>query len=67
MSKKAGWARPINASKHHFFAEDEVTSICGLITWENGFRVLGVGYICRMTLVFIVLVWIIYLIPGGTK
>lgn len=29
MSKKAGWARPINANKHHFFLEDEVTSICG--------------------------------------
>ena len=29
MSKKAGWARPINASKHHYFAEDEATSICG--------------------------------------
>ncbi|QRU18700.1 hypothetical protein I6K36_24100 [Klebsiella pneumoniae] len=29
MSKKSGWARPINANKHHFFLEGEVTSICG--------------------------------------
>ncbi|EAY4679466.1 hypothetical protein NF98_11650 [Salmonella enterica subsp. enterica serovar Rubislaw] len=52
------------------FAIAGIPAIIGLmsfITWENGFRVLGVGYICRMTLVFIVLVWIIYLIPGGEK
>ncbi|MFH2431889.1 hypothetical protein [Citrobacter freundii] len=29
MSKKAGWARPLNANKHHFFAENEATSVCG--------------------------------------
>ncbi|KNC93629.1 hypothetical protein [Trabulsiella odontotermitis] len=30
MAKRnAGWARPVNASKHHYFKEDEVTSICG--------------------------------------
>ncbi len=30
MSKRnAGWARPLNSRKHHFFKEDEVTSICG--------------------------------------
>ncbi|EGL8525742.1 hypothetical protein V4F76_003280 [Salmonella enterica] len=44
-----------------------IIGIMSFITWENGFRVLGAGYICRMTLVFIVLVWIIYLIPGGAK
>lgn len=31
MSHKriAGWARPINANKHHYFKENEMTSICG--------------------------------------
>lgn len=28
MSKKAGWARPGSATKHHYFEEGEVTSIC---------------------------------------
>ncbi|EDZ8927967.1 hypothetical protein FWN46_08010 [Salmonella enterica] len=29
MNRKAGWARPINASKHHYFTEGATTSICG--------------------------------------
>lgn len=30
VSKKSqGWARPLMAKKHHYFAEGEVTSICG--------------------------------------
>ncbi|EBR3877723.1 hypothetical protein T062_18840 [Salmonella enterica subsp. arizonae] len=29
MNRKAGWVRPVNASKHHFFTENETTSICG--------------------------------------
>lgn len=28
-NRKAGWSRPINCNKHHFFGEDEITSICG--------------------------------------
>ncbi|HIB9845944.1 TPA: hypothetical protein ACWZIO_003183 [Escherichia coli] len=29
MSEKtAGWARPANSRKYHYFARDEVTSIC---------------------------------------
>lgn len=30
MSKTSpGWARPLMAKKHHYFAEGESTSICG--------------------------------------
>ncbi|HEY3591901.1 MAG TPA: hypothetical protein VGL07_17810 [Buttiauxella sp.] len=25
----AGWARPLNSRKHHFFKEGEAVSICG--------------------------------------
>lgn len=26
---KAGWARPLNSRRHHFFKAGEITSICG--------------------------------------
>ncbi|HEY2452849.1 MAG TPA: hypothetical protein VGI71_09550 [Scandinavium sp.] len=27
--RAAGWARPVNANKHHYFKAGELTSICG--------------------------------------
>ncbi|MCT2785223.1 hypothetical protein KBQ18_08205 [Klebsiella aerogenes] len=36
------------------------------VTWENGFRVIGRGYIIRTTILLIVISWVIYFIPGGT-
>ncbi|EAB3743428.1 hypothetical protein EHN93_17145 [Salmonella enterica] len=44
-----------------------IISLMSFVAWENVFRMLGAGYICRMTFVFIVLAWIIYLTPGGAK
>ncbi|HCB9326977.1 TPA: hypothetical protein M2P62_001995 [Klebsiella variicola] len=35
------------------------------VTWENGFRIMGPGYIIRMIILLIVISWVIYFIPGG--
>ena len=43
-------------------------ALIGLISfasWENGFRIVGMGYIVRMTIVLILLCWGVYLIPEG--
>lgn len=40
-------------------------ALMSFICWQNGFRVLGIGYITRMTLVIVITAWGIYLTPGG--
>lgn len=32
------------------------------VTWQNGFKVLGAGYLSRLTLVLIAAVWVYYAI-----
>ncbi|MET3817264.1 hypothetical protein [Pantoea sp. UYEF8] len=39
--------------------------IMSFITWQNGFKMLGLPYITRMILVLVVVVWVMALIPGG--
>lgn len=29
LTRRAGWARPLMGSKHHYFKENETESICG--------------------------------------
>ncbi|UAN65900.1 hypothetical protein [Serratia sp. JSRIV006] len=37
-------------------------ALMSFVTWSNGFKVLGVGYIARLTAVLIVGTWIFYAI-----
>ncbi|MDU4128655.1 hypothetical protein [Pantoea sp.] len=39
--------------------------IMSFITWQNGFKMLGLPYITRMILVLVVVVWAMAIIPGG--
>ena len=41
-------------------------ALMSFILWENGFRIMGRGYIIRMIVVLIVISWVIYFIPGGS-
>ncbi len=35
------------------------------VLWQNGFRVLGHGFIARMAIFLVVISWVLYFIPGG--
>lgn len=39
--------------------------LMSFVTWQNGFLMMGSGYIIRMTTVLVVFAWVIYFIPGG--
>lgn len=42
-------------------------AVMSFATWENGFRLMGRGYIIRIIIVLIVISWVIYFIPGAEK
>jgi hypothetical protein len=35
------------------------------VLWQNAFRVMGSGYIIRMTMLLVAMSWVIYFIPRG--
>ncbi|MCW7609083.1 hypothetical protein OM392_14490 [Serratia bockelmannii] len=37
-------------------------AIMSFITWQNGFKMLGAGYLSRLTAVLIAFVWVYYAI-----
>ena len=39
--------------------------VMSFITWQNGFKYLGVGYLVRMTLVLVVYVWVLYFLTDA--
>lgn len=38
MTKPAGWSRPLNSKKHHYFEEGSSESICGKWLFFGGSR-----------------------------
>lgn len=44
-----------------------IIAMISFATWENGFRIVGRNYIIRMIIVLIVILWVIYFIPGAEK
>lgn len=42
-------------------------AVMSFATWENGFRMMGRGYIIRMIIVLITISWVLYFIPGAEK
>lgn len=42
-------------------------ALMSFITWQNGFKYFGVGYIFRMIIVFEIVFWVLVTLPkGGT-
>ncbi|MEI9569488.1 hypothetical protein V5080_03765 [Atlantibacter hermannii] len=44
-----------------------LVAIMSFVTWSNAFRMLGTGYIARMTAAILIMAWVIYFIPGGAR
>lgn len=44
-------------------------TLIGLLSfalWQNGFRIMGIWFIVRLSIVLTVICWAIYLLPGGS-
>lgn len=44
-----------------------LVALVSFMTWENGFKYLGAGYIFRAIIVFEIFFWVLIAIPNGGR